>query len=103
MARQVIVPSTSLTIAYLILVNSCDGTYVENCDPSRAHYNIRELLTEQGATSTLDYMQQFWLNADGTNEHFWNHEWATHGTCYSTIQPSCLQEGGPEGSEVGCS
>ena len=23
-------------------LNSCDGTYNENCDPSRAHYNIRE-------------------------------------------------------------
>jgi len=92
-------PADSWTI-HGLWPDNCDGTYVENCDPSRAHYNIRELLTEQGATSTLDYMQQFWLNADGTNEHFWNHEWATHGTCYSTIQPSCLQEGGPEGSEA---
>ncbi|KAH0828941.1 ribonuclease T2-like protein [Lanmaoa asiatica] len=83
-----------------IIIDSCDGTYMENCDPSRGHYNIPELLTEQGATSTLDYMQRFWLNADGTNEHLWNHEWATHGTCYSTLQPSCLQSGSPKGSEA---
>lgn len=31
-----------------------------------------QLLIEQGASSTLDYMQQFWLNADGTSEHLWN-------------------------------
>lgn len=33
---------------------------------------VLQLLIKQGATSTLDYMQQFWLNADGTNEHLWN-------------------------------
>ena len=31
-----------------------------------------QLLSEQGATSTLDYMEQYWLNADGTNEELWN-------------------------------
>ena len=31
-----------------------------------------QLLSDQGATSTLDYMQQYWLNADGTNEELWN-------------------------------
>ncbi|KAF8434336.1 base non-specific acid ribonuclease [Boletus edulis BED1] len=79
--------------------DNCDGTYIENCDPSRA-YDIPNLLVEQGASATLDYMQQFWLNADGTNEHLWNHEWSTHGTCYSTLQPSCLPQGNPEGSEA---
>jgi ribonuclease T2 len=36
-------------------------------------------------------MNTFWLNDpnDGTNEEFWEHEWATHGTCISTLKPSC--------------
>jgi len=60
----------------MITVNSCDGTYLENCDPSR-DYDISKLLTEQGATSTLDYMQKYWLNGDGTNEELWDVEIAS--------------------------
>ncbi|KAI9573314.1 ribonuclease T2 [Boletus coccyginus] len=78
----------------------CDATWTKNCDPSRAHYNITELLTEQGATSTLDYMRHFWLDNRGNTEHFWNHEWRDHGTCCSTLEPSCLPRGSPEGSEA---
>lgn len=28
------------------------------------------------------------------------HEWASHGTCYSTLQPSCLPPGSPQGTEA---
>jgi ribonuclease T2 len=27
-------------------------------------------------------------------------EWASHGTCYSTLKPSCLPTGSPRGSEA---
>ncbi|KAG9308173.1 ribonuclease T2-like protein [Chiua virens] len=91
-------PQDSWTI-HGLWPDNCDGTYIENCDPSRA-YNIRELLGQQGGESTLNYMEQFWLNADGSNEHLWNHEWATHGTCYSTLSPSCLPSGSLEGAEA---
>lgn len=62
----------------------------ENCDPSRDYTGISTLLTENGATATLDYMQTYWVNDDGTSEELWEHEWATHGTCYSTLEPSCF-------------
>jgi len=91
-------PADSWTI-HGLWPDNCDGTYIENCDPSRA-YDIQQLLLDQGASSTLDYMNQYWLNADGTNQHLWNHEWSTHGTCYSTLEPSCLPAGSPEGSEA---
>ena len=29
------------------------------------------------------------------------HEWATHGTCYSTLNPSCLPGSGGSGSPKG--
>ncbi|KAH0838064.1 ribonuclease T2-like protein [Lanmaoa asiatica] len=80
-------------------INSCDGTFRENCDPSR-NYNIAQLLSDQGATSTLDYMHHYWLNADGTNEKLWNHEWSAHGTCFSTLEPSCLPSGSAKGAEA---
>ncbi|KAG1754932.1 ribonuclease T2 [Suillus paluster] len=74
--------------------------YIEKCDPSRDYTNITGLLNSQGATSTLDYMQQYWLNDDGTDEEFWEHEWATHGTCYSTLNVDCLPSNSPVGAEA---
>jgi hypothetical protein len=28
------------------------------------------------------------------------HEWAAHGTCYSTLKPNCLPRGSPRGTEA---
>ncbi|KAF8560083.1 ribonuclease T2 [Imleria badia] len=91
-------PADSWTI-HGLWNDSCDGTYLNNCDASRK-YDISKLLSDQGATSTLDYMRQYWLNADGTKEELWNYEWLTHGTCFSTLEPSCLPPGSVEGAEA---
>ncbi|KAG0700645.1 ribonuclease T2 [Suillus ampliporus] len=90
-------PADSWTI-HGLWPDNCDGSYIEDCDPSRDYTDI--LLDSQGATSTLDYMQQYWLNDDGTNEEFWEHEWATHGTCYSTLNVDCLPSNSPVGAEA---
>ncbi|KAH7916454.1 ribonuclease T2 [Hygrophoropsis aurantiaca] len=92
-------PADSWTI-HGLWPDNCDGTYTEDCDPSRDYTNITALLTTQNATSTLDYMEQYWLNDDGTSQELWEHEWATHGTCYSTLEPSCLPSGSPAGAEA---
>lgn len=92
-------PADSWTI-HGLWPDNCDGTYIENCDPSRDYKNIAELLESQGASSTLEFMQQYWLNNHGTNERFWEHEWATHGTCYSTLDVSCLPSDSPTGAEA---
>lgn len=34
--------------------------------------NFFQLLENQGATDTLDFMNQYWLNDDGTNQELWN-------------------------------
>lgn len=92
-------PTDSWTI-HGLWPDNCDGTYIENCDPSRDYKNIAELLDSQGASDTLEYMQQYWLNNHGTNERFWEHEWATHGTCYSTLDVNCLPSNSPTGAEA---
>lgn len=38
--------------------------------------------------------------SDGSDEEFWEHEWATHGTCYSTLEPDCLPSGSKKGAEA---
>ncbi|TRX90107.1 hypothetical protein FHL15_009026 [Xylaria flabelliformis] len=81
-------PSNSWTI-HGLWPDNCDGTYDENCDSSRAYTDITTILQNNGKSSLLSYMQSYWQSNDGTPESFWEHEWSTHGTCVSTINPSC--------------
>ncbi|KAJ3537908.1 hypothetical protein NM688_g6598 [Phlebia brevispora] len=92
-------PSNGWTI-HGLWPDNCDGTFEQNCDPSRDYHDISGLLTSQGAASTLKFMQTFWVDINGKNEQFWEHEWSTHGTCYSTLEPSCLPPGSPVGAEA---
>lgn len=96
-------PSTGPTDSWTIhglWPDNCDGTFEENCDSSRAYTNIAGLLTAQGASDTLAFMQTNWVDINGQNEQFWEHEWSTHGTCYSTLEPSCLPSGSAKGAEA---
>ncbi|KAJ7772904.1 ribonuclease T2 [Mycena maculata] len=94
-------PSDSWTI-HGLWPDNCDSTFIEDCDPSRDYTDIAGLLTAQGGADTLSYMNTYWKNDpdDGTDEEFWEHEWATHGTCYSTLEPTCLPNGSPTGAEA---
>ncbi|KAK4035307.1 hypothetical protein C8A01DRAFT_38209 [Parachaetomium inaequale] len=80
-------PSDSWTV-HGLWPDNCDGTYESNCDASRAYTNITQIL-QAGAPSTLQYMQTYWKDYHGNDESFWEHEWSKHGTCISTLEPSC--------------
>ncbi|KZO93974.1 ribonuclease T2 [Calocera viscosa TUFC12733] len=84
-------PTNSWTI-HGLWPDHCDGSYSEDCDPSRDYSSITDILTDANATSTLSYMQTYWKNDpnDGSDEELWEHEWATHGTFYSTLAPDCI-------------
>ncbi|KAH9178670.1 ribonuclease T2 [Lactarius sanguifluus] len=92
-------PSNSWTI-HGLWPDHCDGSFSTFCDSSRQYTNIAGLLTAQGASSTLAFMQNFWVDINGQNEQFWEHEWAAHGTCYSTLKRSCLPANSPTGAEA---
>nr|BAC00516.1 ribonuclease T2 [Irpex lacteus] len=92
-------PSDSWTI-HGLWPDNCDGTFESSCDSSRAYTGIGDLLTAQGASDTLDFMNQYWVDINGQNEQFWEHEWSKHGTCYSTLETSCLPSGSPKGAEA---
>ncbi|KAJ6556442.1 RNase Gf29 [Mycena capillaripes] len=94
-------PSNSWTI-HGLWPDECNLSFQEDCDPSRAYTGISSLLTAQGASSTLSFMNTFWKNDpnDGSDEELWEHEWETHGTCMSTLDVSCLPAGSPKGAEA---
>ncbi|KAJ5312010.1 hypothetical protein PENANT_c022G04682 [Penicillium antarcticum] len=81
-------PSDSWTI-HGLWPDNCDGTYEANCDSARAYTNITEILQAQDRSDLVSYMDEYWVDIDGDNESFWEHEWAKHGTCINTIEPSC--------------
>lgn len=37
-------------------------------------------------------MDTYWLSDSESNEKFWQHEWAAHGTCVSTLDPDCYSD-----------
>jgi len=80
--------------------DKCDGTFVSKCDSSRDYHNIGDLLDEQGASNTRSFMERYWINNKFQTEEFWEHEWSEHGTCYNTLQPSCLPPHSPRGAEA---
>ncbi|KAF8991140.1 RNase Irp1 [Cyathus striatus] len=92
-------PTNSWTI-HGLWPDSCDTTFKENCDPSRAYTGISSLLSANGASDTLSFMNTHWVDINGNNEQFWEHEWSTHGTCMSTLEPSCLPSGSVRGAEA---
>ncbi|KAI1178450.1 ribonuclease-like protein T2 [Nemania sp. FL0916] len=81
-------PSNSWTI-HGLWPDNCDGTYDENCDSSRDYTDITTILQNNGKSSLLSYMNDYWQSNDESPEEFWEHEWSTHGTCVSTLDPSC--------------
>ncbi|KAK4050739.1 Ribonuclease T2 precursor (RNase T2) [Microbotryomycetes sp. JL221] len=81
-------PADSWTV-HGLWPDNCDGTYEANCDPSREHDDIRTILQQGGASSTLSYMDTYWKDYQGQDESFWSHEWNKHGTCLSVLEPSC--------------
>ncbi|KAG8705926.1 ribonuclease T2-like [Ceratobasidium sp. 394] len=82
-------PSDSWTI-HGLWPDHCDGTWDSDCDPSRAYTDITSILTNGGASDILDYMKTYWVDINGDDERFWEHEWGKHGTCLSTLEPACI-------------
>eukprot|EP00850_Spirogloea_muscicola_P003701 SM000015S01201 [mRNA] locus=s15:521494:523148:+ [translate_table: standard] len=61
--------------------NYADGSYPQDCDPSRP-FRISEIRDLEGD------LEDFWdtLNCPASKgESFWSHEWSKHGTCADTL------------------
>ncbi|KAJ9479179.1 Ribonuclease T2-like [Pseudozyma hubeiensis] len=84
-------PSDAWTI-HGLWPDTCTGGFDQYCDPRRNNNNIASVLrssSDPSAASTLDTMNQFWLALNGNDGQLWSHEWNRHGTCVSTLSPTC--------------
>ncbi|KAM3508471.1 hypothetical protein MY11210_006712 [Beauveria gryllotalpidicola] len=92
-------PSDSWTI-HGLWPNNCDGSYRTRCDADRAYTNVTAILQANGANDTLDYMKRYWKHFKGEDERFWEREWRKHGTCVTTLEPSCYGDAYRAGEEA---
>jgi ribonuclease T2 len=80
--------------------NNCGTGYKVKCDPSRQGYDIREILESYDREDLVSYMEKYMRPNRGSVDTFWSHEWYHHGTCVSTMWPSCYGTDYQEGEEV---
>ncbi|KAH0537493.1 hypothetical protein FGG08_005711 [Glutinoglossum americanum] len=88
-------PSDSWTI-HGLWPDHCDGTYDASCDPNRQYSNISEIIQHYGRQDLLDFMDKYWKDYQGCDASLWEHEWNKHGTCISTLSPSCYSDYVPQ-------
>ncbi|KAG9045986.1 ribonuclease T2-like [Tulasnella sp. UAMH 9824] len=93
-------PTNSWSRRSMVFGPISDGTYDSNCDASRNYASITQVLQNNGKSSLVTYMNQYWVDINGDNESFWEHEWSKHGTCMSTIKSTCLPAGSTTGADV---
>jgi ribonuclease T2 len=79
--------------------DKCDGSFDTNCDPDRVYPDPAAILEQFGKEVLLDDMRTFWKGNRG-DESLWEHEFAKHGTCMSTIDPLCYGPGYRQGIEA---
>ncbi|KAF8249697.1 ribonuclease T2 [Wilcoxina mikolae CBS 423.85] len=91
-------PADSWTI-HGLWPDNCDGSFSSACDPARAYPDPAQILEDFKQQDLLTYMRTYWKGQRG-DENLWQHEFANHGTCLSTLEPSCYGEEYVHGKEL---
>lgn len=70
----------------------CNGTYGQYCNPDWEIENVTEVLHDLNMDYLLAEMNTTWKNQGSADEDLWLHEFNKHGTCMSTVNPSCYRK-----------
>nr|BAK32792.1 ribonuclease T2 [Umbelopsis isabellina] len=83
-------PSNAFTL-HGLWPDACDGTYAPSggCDSSRQYTNVETIVQNYGTSTLYSDMKTYWPSDAESNNDFWSHEWSKHGTCVSTLAPTC--------------
>lgn len=81
-------------------VDKCGGGFNQNCNPSWNIHNATQVLVEFDMDELLDIMENNWKDISGDDDKLWVHEFNKHGTCMSTLNPSCYDDDSPLNQNV---
>ncbi|RCH85364.1 ribonuclease T2-like, partial [Rhizopus stolonifer] len=82
-------PSDEFTL-HGLWPDTCSGAYgpSSGCDSSRSSSAIASVIRSKDS-ALYNRMLTYWPSNTGDNNKFWSHEWTKHGTCVSTLRPTC--------------
>ncbi|CDK30067.1 unnamed protein product [Kuraishia capsulata CBS 1993] len=72
--------------------DNCDGSYEQFCHNSETIQSGKKILEAFGEYDLLEKMNRIWKNFNGDDDSLWVHEFNKHGTCMTTLSPSCYDQ-----------
>lgn len=69
--------------------DKCNGGFLQFCNKAWEITNVTQALESLGMDELLKQMKYSWKNMGHDDEELWLHEFNKHGTCMSTVNPSC--------------
>lgn len=81
--------------------DKCGGGYDQFCNSKWSIHSARSTLRELGLNNLLEKMSEVWKNQGSSDDSLWTHEFNKHGTCMSTVNPSCYSGASAADENVG--